>query len=164
MESDLRMVFKRLPLCLAGLTCAAEAQRLPFCPVCTIHEVGKLVSPKHLPRRILHRQHLNTVKAVTKKMQCLSQTTYTYPCPKTQSSSHVRTLEISTQRSINSRPAILTTLWEHFPSPLSIYGILSLSPHWASKTLLNSKMSLTVFIFFNRFSLTSLLNNQFLCM
>ena len=142
---------------MAGLTCAAETWRLPFCLVCTIHEVGKLVSPKHLPRRILHRQHLNTVKAVTKEMQCISQTTvqskniyihiYTYPCPKTYSPCHVRTLEISTQRSINPRRAILTTLWEHFPCSLSIYGILSHPPHWTSQILLSSKMSLTVFIF-----------------
>ena len=35
-----------------------------------------------------------------------------------------------------------------FSPPLSIYGILSLLPHWTSQTLLNSKMSLTVFIDF----------------
>ena len=58
------------------------------------------------------------------------------------------TLEISTQRSTDRWLAIPTTTWEHFSPPLSIYGILSLLPHWTSQTLLNSKMSLTVFIDF----------------
>ena len=67
---------------------------------------------------------------------------------KTYSPCHIRTLEISTQRSIDRWLAIPTTIWEHFSPPLSIYGILSLLPHWTSQTLLNSKMSLTVFIDF----------------
>ena len=36
---------------------------------------------------------------------------------------------------------------ENLPPFYFLYGILSLPPHWTSQTLLNSKMSLTVFIF-----------------
>ena len=125
-----------------------------------------------MPRRILHRQHLNIVKAVTKEMQCISQTTVQskkiciyiplpkdllpMPCKNTRKFylKKYRLLACNTNYYMGTFPPFIVNLWNTLP-PATLD-----QPNIAAK----SKDELDRFYFFNRFSLTSVFNYQFLCM
>ena len=96
---------------------------------------------------------------------------------------HIRTLEISTQRSIDRWLTIPTTIWDHFSPPLSIIiwntlpaatldqpNIAKFKDELDRFYWLYSKMSLTVFIDFiyiyivNRFNSISVFNSHSLGM
>ena len=98
-------------------------------------------TPPPPPKKNIKNKIKNCLTIVSNVFWGLQKSQEKSPC-------HVRKLGISTQRTIDPWSAIPTTIWERFSPPLSIYGILSKLTHWTNQALLNSKLSLTVFIDF----------------